>query len=297
VAPEKLAFALSPHRLWFFRIFAAVVIPLLTIGGLELGLRLFDYGYPTGYFLKTTIGRTNYYVPNYRFGYRFFPPALARTPVSLRMAVEKPAHTYRIFVFGESAAMGDPDPTFGSWRYLQVLLHERFPGTDFEVVCVAMTAIDSHVILPIARECARRDGDLWIIYMGNNEMVGPFGAATVFGSRVAGINQIRAELALKSMKVGQLLDNLTQRWSDRSSTPKIWSGLNMFKDHQLRSDDPNRLRAYANVKVKSAPPGICTWLDSSLPATVGLTWTLWTQVSEFLTINFCPVWIARIAGV
>ncbi|HWY31149.1 MAG TPA: tetratricopeptide repeat protein, partial [Candidatus Acidoferrum sp.] len=120
--------------------------------------------------------------------------------------------------------------------------------TDFEVVCVAMTAIDSHVILPIARECARRNGDLWIIYMGNNEMVGPFGAATVFGSRVAGINQIRAELAIKSTKVGQLLDNLMQQRSDRSSTPKIWSGLNMFKDQQLRYDDPNRLRVYANFQ-------------------------------------------------
>jgi tetratricopeptide (TPR) repeat protein len=248
VAPEKPAFTIPPRRLWFFRIFAAVAIPLLIVGGLELTLRLSGYGYPTRYFLKTKIGGTNYYVPNYRFGYRFFPPALARTPVSLRMAAKKPAHTYRIFVFGESAAMGDPDPTFGSWRYLQVLLRERFPGMDFEVVCVAMTAIDSHVILPIARECARRDGDLWIIYMGNNEMVGPFGAATVFGSRVAGINQVRTELAIKSMKIGQLLDNLMQRWSGRSSIPKIWSGLNMFKDQQLRYDDPNRRRAYANFQ-------------------------------------------------
>ena len=187
-------------------------------------------------------------MPNYRFGYRFFPPALTRTPVSLRMAVEKPAHTYRIFVFGESAALGDPDPSFGAWRYLQVLLRERFPGTDFEVVCVAMTAINSHVILPIARECARRDGDLWIVYMGNNEMVGPFGAGTVFGSRAPGINQIRAELAIKSTKVGQLLDSLRQQWGNHATTPKVWSGLNMFKDHQLRYDDPNRLRAYANFK-------------------------------------------------
>jgi tetratricopeptide (TPR) repeat protein len=248
VAPEKPASPIPPRRLWFFRIFAAVAIPLLVIGGLELGLRLSGYGYPTSYFLKAKIGGRDYYVPNYRFGYRFFPPALTRTPVSLRLAVEKPAHTYRIFVFGESAAMGDPDPTFGAWRYLQVLLRERFPGIDFEVVCVAMTAINSHVVLPIARECARRDGDLWIVYMGNNEMVGPFGAGTVFGSRVAGINQIRAELAIKSTKVGQLLDHLMQRWSDRSSTPKIWSGLNMFKDHQLRYDDPNRLRAYANFQ-------------------------------------------------
>ena len=247
MAPEKLTLNIPPRRRWLFRIFAAAVIPLLIIGGLELGLRLSGYGYPTGYFLKTKIDGKDYYVPNYRFGYRFFPPALARTPVSLRMAAKKPAKTYRIFVFGESAAMGDPDPTFGAWRYLQVLLRERFPGTDFEVVCVAMTAINSHVILPIARECARRDGDLWIIYMGNNEMVGPFGAATVFGSRVAGIPLIRAELAVKSTKSGQLVSSLLQGWGN-SSAPQTWSGLNMFKDHQLRYDDPNRLRAYANFK-------------------------------------------------
>jgi tetratricopeptide (TPR) repeat protein len=247
-APERPVPPIPPRRLWLFRIVAAVVIPLLVVGGLELVLRLSGYGYPTSYFLKTKINGRDYYVPNDRFGYRFFPPALTRTPVSLRMAVEKPAHTCRIFVFGESAAMGDPDPTFGAWRYLQVLLRERFPGTDFEVVCVAMTAINSHVILPIARECARRDGDLWIVYMGNNEMVGPFGGGTMFGTRAPGINQIRAELALKSTKVGQLLDSLTQQWGARSSAPKIWSGLDMFKDHELRYDDPNRLRAYANFK-------------------------------------------------
>ncbi len=220
---------------------------LVVLGGLELVLRLCGYGYPTGFFLKTNIGGKDYYVSNDRFGYRFFPPALARTPTPMRMAVTKPANTCRIFVFGESAAMGDPDPTFGAWRYLEVLLRERFPGTDFEVVCVAMTAVNSHVILPIARDCARRDGELWIIYMCNNEMIGPFGAATVFGSRVAGTHLIRAALAVKSTKCGQLLNSLMQRWG-HSSAPQTWSGLNMFKEHQLRYDDPNRLRAYENFK-------------------------------------------------
>jgi tetratricopeptide (TPR) repeat protein len=231
------------RRLWLFRIFAPLAILLLVAGGIELGLRLAGFGYPAGFFLKSEIEGKDYYVSNDRVGWRFFPPALARMPVPLRMAARKRVGTYRIFVFGESAAMGDPDPTFGAWRYLQVLLRERFPGTDFEVVCVAMTAINSHVILPIARECARRDGDAWIIYMGNNEMVGPFGASTVFGSRVAGIHLIRASLAVKSTKFGQLLDALRQRWG-HSSAPQTWSGLNMFKNHQLRWDDPNRLHSY-----------------------------------------------------
>ena len=83
----------------------------------------------------------------------------------------------------ESAAMGDPEPAFGASRYMETLLRDRFAKTDFEVVNVAFTAINSHVILPLARECAGHEGDLWIIYMGNNEMVGPFGAATVFGAK------------------------------------------------------------------------------------------------------------------
>lgn len=244
---EKPAFNISRRRLWLFRILVPVAILLLVFGGLELALRLCGYGYPTSFFLKTQIGGKDYFVPNDRFGYRFFPPALARTPVPQRMPAKKPANTYRIFVFGESAALGDPDPTFGAWRYLQVLLRERFPGTDFEIVCVAMTAINSHVILPIARECARRDGDLWIIYMGNNEMVGPFGGSTVFGSRVAGIHLIRGSIAVKDTKCGQLLDSLRQKWG-HSSAPQTWSGLNMFKEHQLRYDDPNRLRVYENFK-------------------------------------------------
>jgi tetratricopeptide (TPR) repeat protein len=236
------------RRLRWFRFCAAILVPLAVLGGLELGLRLSGYGYPTSFFLQIKINGQDYFVPNDKFGYRFFPPALARTPAPQRMAVKKTPNTYRIFVFGESAAMGDPDPSYGAWQYLQTLLRERFPGTDFEVVCVAMTAINSHAILPIARECARRDGDLWIIYMGNNEMVGPFGAGTVFGSRAPGTGLVRADLAVKTTRIGQWLDNLMQRWGLRSSTPKTWSGLNMFENHQLRYDDPNRLRVYENFK-------------------------------------------------
>ncbi|MGB8368108.1 MAG: hypothetical protein WCF71_02315 [Verrucomicrobiia bacterium] len=77
---------------------------------------------------------------------------------------------------GESAARGEPEPPYAASRYLETLLNERFPNTHFEVINLGITAINSHVILPIARDCAHADGDLWIIYMGNNEMVGPFGA-------------------------------------------------------------------------------------------------------------------------
>lgn len=231
------------------RLFAMIVVPLLVLGVAELALRLAGYGYDPSFFSRIKIQGQDYYVSNDKFCYRFFPPDLAREPSPQKMAVKKSPHTYRIFVFGESAALGDPDPSYGAWRYLQVLLRDRFPGTDFEVVCVAMTAIDSHVILPIARECARRDGDLWIIYMGNNEMVGPFGGGTIFGSRAPGVGLVRANLAIKETRIGQLLSSQVQRWSPHSSTPKTWGGLDMFTGHQLRYDDPNRLRAYENFRI------------------------------------------------
>ena len=186
-------------------------------------------------------------VENPWFGLRFFPPALARSPTAICIPANKPPGVFRIFVFGESAALGDPRPAYGLGRYLETLLSKRFPATQFQVVSVAMTAINSHAILPIARECAHYHGDLWIVYMGNNEIVGPFGGGTVFGSRVAGIHLIRASIAVKSTKFGQLLDSLAQRWG-LSSAPQTWGGMSMFKEHQLRYDDPNRLRAYENFK-------------------------------------------------
>ena len=143
----------SRGRLWLFRSLA-LLIPVLLLLALELTLRLIDYGYPPSIFLRQRIGDQTFYVPNDRFGHRFFPATIARTPFAIRMPEKKPANTWRIFVFGESAAQGDPDPTFGVSRYLQTLLRQRYPGHDFEVVCVAMTAINSHAILPVAHECA-----------------------------------------------------------------------------------------------------------------------------------------------
>ena len=46
----------------------------------------------------------------------------------------------------------------------------------FEVVNTAVTAINSHVVREIASDLEEIESDLWIVYMGNNEVYGPFGA-------------------------------------------------------------------------------------------------------------------------
>ena len=236
----------TPVRQWFFRLAALVVIPLVLLGGAEVGLRLAGYGYDPGLFKKITIGNDEFFVNNETFGLRFFPPQLVRGLGPIRMPVKKPAGTCRIFILGESAAMGDPEPAYGAGRYLEALLSARYPQTHFEIVNLGITAINSHVILPIARDCAKADGDLWIIYMGNNEMVGPFGAATVFGAKAPPLAVIRLNLAIQKTRLGQLVADLGRKLKGGNANAPSWGGMEMFVGNQLPADDPRKEIVYKN---------------------------------------------------
>ena len=235
-----------PRRKWLFPIAALLLIPVLALSGLEVALRLAGYGYPTSLFQKTQFQGRDYLTDNENFSLRFFPPELTRRPGPFGIESVKPAGTCRIFIFGESAALGDPEPSFGAGRYLEVLLRDHFPGANFEVVNLGITAISSHVIVPIARECADHQGDLWIVYMGNNEMIGPFGAATVFGAKAPPWPMVRLALALQKTRVGQLLVALERKLNGRGSGPGEWSGLRMFMRNQLAPDDPRKEVVYKN---------------------------------------------------
>jgi tetratricopeptide (TPR) repeat protein len=222
-------------------------VPLAILGGLEGGLRLAGFGFDPHVFKKVRIGRQQFLVCNENFCLRFFSPQLARYPAPIMMEANKPADTCRIFIFGESAALGDPAAAYGAGRYLEVLLRERFPGTKFEVINLGMAAIDSHVIVPIARECAHDQGDFWIIYMGNNEMVGPFGAVTVFGRQAPPLRFVRLNLAIQETRVGQLMMDLTRRLHGKTSN-KSWKGMEMFLGNQIGPDDPRKQIVYHNFQ-------------------------------------------------
>jgi hypothetical protein len=95
------------RRRWFR--LAALLLPLIIVLLIEGALRLFGYGYPVSFFLKTG----DVYIENQDFTRRYFPPGLARAPQPIVLKAKKPPGVFRIFVFGESAAMGDPEPAFG----------------------------------------------------------------------------------------------------------------------------------------------------------------------------------------
>ncbi len=230
-----------------FRI-AALLLPLLLLAGIELGLRWLGCGYPVNFFLPARVQHRDVLVENPQFARRYFPPGLARSPQPTVLPAVKPAGVCRVFIFGESAALGDPEPAYGAGRILEVLLGARYPGRRFEVVNVAVTAINSHVIRQIALDCAPRQGDVWILYLGNNEVVGPFGAGTVFGAQAPGLATIRGSIGLKALRLGQWLDSLKYRLARPPETPASWEGMEMFLKQQVREDDSRLATVYAHFE-------------------------------------------------
>jgi tetratricopeptide (TPR) repeat protein len=246
VQPETAGLKPGGRRVWLFRLSAMLLIPALLLLAAEISLRICGYGYNPHFFVEREIGGERFLVQNEDFSRRFFPPEIMRQPDALRMRAKKSAGTIRIFIFGESAAMGDPEPAFGPARYFEALLQERFPRRNFEVVNVSFTAINSHVLLPLARECASHDGDLWIIYMGNNEMVGPYGAATVLGKQAPPRSFVRLVTTLQRTRLGQLAMALTQRFQRRSASSVSWGGMAMFQKQRLAAHSPRRELVYKN---------------------------------------------------
>ena len=223
------------------RIAAAVLAPLLALVLLEVALRLFGVGYSTELMQPCTVQGNPAWCYNLFFPAPFFPPGMIKLPQVYAIPAEKSQRTYRIFVLGESAAMGDPDPAYGFSRYLEVMLRERYPEMKFEVVNTGSVAINSHVTLPIAKGLAKQRPDVFIIYSGNNEVVGPYGPGTALTSGGMSLAVIRGSIFYHSTRIGQLLTQV--------GTPKRdWGGMAMFMDKQVRASSPLMKYAYANFE-------------------------------------------------
>lgn len=208
------------------------------LGLLELALRVSGYGHAPGFWRVQTDAHGQRWIrENPWVTAPFFAPELVRRPQPFRLPEKKPAAAYRIFVLGSSAAMGDPEPSFSAARLLGAMLRAAYPAIHFEVVNAGVTAINSHVVRGIARDCARLQPDLFVVYEGNNEVIGPFGPATVFTPVLRRPAAIRAAVALRGLRTGQLLAAVARRGHPGADL-EDWGGMQMFLRHEVAADDP-----------------------------------------------------------
>ncbi|MFZ0860745.1 MAG: hypothetical protein WCA27_28885 [Candidatus Sulfotelmatobacter sp.] len=239
-APTKNEGRSGGRRYWP-QIASAVLVPVLLLGVIEGALRLFGVGFPTDLTVPCTVKGQPAACYNLFFPAPFFPPGMIKTPQAYSIPAEKPPGTFRIFVLGESAAMGDPDPAYAFSRYLEVMLRERYPLMKFEVVNTGSVAINSHVLLPVAEGLAKQRPDVFIIYSGNNEVVGPYGPGTALTSSGMSLPVIRSSIFVRSTRIGQVLTKVgTQK--------KEWGGMEMFLDKQVRENSPLMKYSYENFE-------------------------------------------------
>src|SRR5262249_51004288 len=215
--------------------------PMLVLGVLEGILRLADVGYNADLLIPCTVRGIPASCYNLFFAAPYFPAGMVQTPRLYSIPTIKPPKTYRIFVLGESAAMGDPDPGYGFSRYLEVMLRAKYPSMKFEVVNTGSVAINSHVVLRIAEGLANQKPDLFIIYSGNNEVVGPYGPGTVLTSAGMSIPIVRGSIFFRSTGIGQWVSGLGRKKGE-------WHGMEMFLDQQVPATSPLLKHAYANYE-------------------------------------------------
>ena len=226
---------------WMFAVLAGVFLVLLLLALLEGGLRLAGSGFSTRLLVPCTVKGNPASCYNLFFATPYFPAGMVQTPRLYSIPATKAPNTIRIFVLGESAAMGDPDSAYGFSRYLEVMLRQRYPTLKFEVVNTGSVAINSHVVLRIAEELADQKPDIFIIYSGNNEVVGPYGPGTMLTTTGMSMPVVRASIFFRSTRIGQLATKL-------GTKKREWRGMSMFLDQQVPASSPLMRQAYENYE-------------------------------------------------
>jgi tetratricopeptide (TPR) repeat protein len=218
--------------------------PALVLGLAELALRLVGYGYSTRFFEPHPDGL--HLTTNPHFAWQYFDRETATAPTPLLFAARTPTGTRRIFVLGESAAAGTPDPAFSAARMLDLMLRAQYPSHRFEVVNAAMRGVNSHIIRHIARECAALAPDLFIVYLGNNELIG-LHAPTPTGFNFAEHPWLlRLGEALKATRLAQLTRSLRRRLGP--NPPQVMQDMEYLRRQRLAFDAPRRQAAYKNFQ-------------------------------------------------
>lgn len=240
----------------------ACLISTLAVILLEGALRVIKYGHPTSFFLKDPI--SGLVIENERFIWQFLSSQSHLKPHPFRFEEKRESDAIRIFILGESAALGTPEPAFGFGRVLERILKHRYPERTIEVINLAMRGINSHMVRVIARECVEYDPSLIIYYGGNNELVG-WQAPGPDSTGTQTLEMIRLQQFLRASKTGQLIRSIV---SSLRSKPAIEQNMAFFRDHRLHPDDDRR-KVVADRYFQNMRDALQVVTENNIPILVG----------------------------
>jgi len=187
--------------------FFTFLIPVLFFVILEIVLRLFNFGSQYNLVIAEQKNGKKEYSLNRQVGVRYFSKFSTLVPELMpeSFSFEKSPNTFRIFCLGGSTMASFPFEQNARLHFqLKKKLSILYPEINFEVINVAMSAVNSFTVLDFARELVNYKPDLFLIYTGHNEFYGAMGIGSV---QSIGKNRqiIHTYLKLMRFKVVQLL--------------------------------------------------------------------------------------------
>jgi tetratricopeptide (TPR) repeat protein len=259
--------SLSRRRRILFRA-VCIFFPVVVIAFCEVVLRLFGWGGYADFFrelprpdgstlvVSDVAGSGNYFYAN-----REKPG----TNDEFAFVMPKPSTTTRIFLVGESAIKGFPQPrAFTAGEFLEQMLQECWPDRDVEVINLGTTAVASFPVLDIVRKAVRYEPDLVIFYGGNNEFFGAYGVASV-NRGFASASLISLQYRVRSLAIAQVLQRLFGRNADlanRTLMEAMIGEVYVPPDSELRESAAALLKAHVSemadvCKANDVPLLVC----------------------------------------
>ena len=228
-------------RLWLFK-GIALLLPLVALCLVEGVLRLFGYGHDLSLFVEDP-DRRGYWVMNRYASERYFTQTENATIGNFESFPQRKADgTVRIFVLGESTTIGYPYMHNGSFhRWLQYRLLHSFPDKEFEIINLALTAVNTYTVYGFAQELADYQPDAVLIYTGHNEYYGALGVGST--STIAhNPSLMRLVIRLRAFRLIQLINQAV------NGVKKAISGQNV----DLRENLMKRMAADQHIPLGSA---------------------------------------------
>ncbi|HWV65044.1 hypothetical protein [Chitinophaga sp.] len=191
----------------------SILFPFLIIGGVEAGLRLFNYGHSLQLFI-TAPQHPGYYQLNPAASLKYFSNADIATKGNSELFKQvKDSGTLRVFVLGESTTIGYPYFHNGSFhRWLQFRLMHTNPDKHLEIINLSLTGVNSYTVEGFAKELLPYQPDAVLIYTGHNEYYGCLGTGST--DKVAGNSfLVHLVLQLRKLRITQLMANALHKVS------------------------------------------------------------------------------------
>jgi tetratricopeptide (TPR) repeat protein len=185
-----------------------VLFPFVLLALLEISLRVAHYGRETPLFEPAADLPGNYLQAGHDVAARFFPTEqFPPSPPNDVFLASKPAHSFRLFVLGESSAAGFPYPPNAMFsRVVADALRDVLPADTVEVVNLGIAATNTYAIVDFVGEIIDQHPDVVMIYAGHNEYYGALGVGST-ESLGSFPSFIRLYLKLQRLRTFVLLRN------------------------------------------------------------------------------------------